>query len=144
MEFSLTNRSPNLNQKTRPNYNQQKIENLQNCGLCCPGWLQNKTEKSEKKDKYMDLAAELKKTMEHESDNYSNHDWYVPYSHQILLKGHEDLEIRGRMEIIQTTLLLRSARILRRVLETWEDMLSLKLQCKTISVSWFEILPRSK
>ena len=35
-----------------------------------------------------------------------------------LLKGLEDLEIRGRVETIQTTTLLRSARILRRVLET--------------------------
>ena len=35
-----------------------------------------------------------------------------------LLKGLDDSEIRGRVEIIQTTALLRSARILRRVLET--------------------------
>ena len=35
-----------------------------------------------------------------------------------LLKGLEDLEIGGRVESIQTTALLRTARILRRVLET--------------------------
>ena len=35
-----------------------------------------------------------------------------------LLKGLEDLEIKGQVETIQTTALLRSARILRRVLET--------------------------
>ena len=35
-----------------------------------------------------------------------------------LIQGLEDLEIRGWMETIQTTSLLRSARILRRVLET--------------------------
>ena len=29
-----------------------------------------KLKESEKKDKYLDLARELKKTMEHESDNY--------------------------------------------------------------------------
>ena len=34
-----------------------------------------------------------------------------------LIKGLEDLEIRGPVETIQTTALLRSARILRRVLE---------------------------
>ena len=50
-----------------------------------------------------------------------------------LLKGLEDLEVGGRVETIQTTALLRTARILRRVLETWGDMLSLKLQWKTIS-----------
>ena len=50
-----------------------------------------------------------------------------------LLKGLEDLEIGGRVETIQTTALLRRARILKRVLETWGDLLSLKLQWKTIS-----------
>ncbi len=35
-----------------------------------------------------------------------------------LLKGLEDLEVGGRLEIIQTTALLRTAKILRRVLET--------------------------
>ena len=50
-----------------------------------------------------------------------------------LLKGLEDLEVGGRVETIQTTALLRAARILRRVLETWGDLLSLKLQWETIS-----------
>ena len=35
-----------------------------------------------------------------------------------LLKGLEDLEVGGRVENIQTTSLLRRARILRRVQET--------------------------
>ena len=50
-----------------------------------------------------------------------------------LLKGLEDLEVGGRVGTIQMTALLRTARILRRVLETWGDLLSLKLQWKTIS-----------
>ena len=45
-----------------------------------------------------------------------------------LLKDLEDFEIGGRVETIQTTALLRTARILRRVLETLGDLLSLKLQ----------------
>ena len=48
-----------------------------------------------------------------------------------LLKGLEDLEVSGGVETIQTTALLRMARILRRVLETWGDLLS--LQWKTIN-----------
>ena len=40
-----------------------------------------------------------------------------------LLKGLEDLEIGGRVETIQTTALLRTARILRLVLETCGDLL---------------------
>ena len=47
-----------------------------------------------------------------------------------LLKGLEDLEVGGRVETIQTTALLKTARILRRVLETWGDLLSLNLQWK--------------
>ena len=35
-----------------------------------------------------------------------------------LLKRLENLEVGGRVETIQTTALLRTARILRRVLET--------------------------
>ena len=34
-----------------------------------------------------------------------------------LLKGLEDLKVGGQVEIIQTAALLRTARILRRVLE---------------------------
>ena len=40
-----------------------------------------------------------------------------------LIQGLEDLEITGQVETIETTALLRLARILRRVLETWEDLL---------------------
>ena len=50
-----------------------------------------------------------------------------------LLKELEDLEIGGRVETIQTMALLRTARILRSVLETWRDLLSLSLQWKTIN-----------
>ena len=49
-----------------------------------------------------------------------------------LLKGLEDFEIGGGVENIQTTELAKMAWILRRVLETWGDLLSLKLQWKTI------------
>ena len=55
-----------------------------------------------------------------------------------LLKGLEDLEVGDRVETIQTTALLKIARILRRVLETWVDLLSLKLQWKTIKLRWCE------
>ena len=57
-----------------------------------------------------------------------------------LLKDLEDLEVGSRVETIQTTALLRTARILRRVLETWGDLPSLNLQWKTISLRWCEKL----
>ncbi len=43
-----------------------------------------------------------------------------------LLKGLEDLEVGGRVETIQTTELLKTARILRRVLETCCHSISCK------------------
>ena len=85
-----------------------------------------KLKECEKKDKYLDLARELKKL------------WNVQVTiipiligafgtvTKGLLKGLEDLEVGGWVETIQTTALLRTARILRRVLETWGDLLSLK------------------
>ena len=57
-----------------------------------------------------------------------------------LLKGLEDLEVGGQIETIQTTALLKTARILRRVLETWGDLLSLNFRWKTISLCWCEKL----
>ena len=50
-----------------------------------------------------------------------------------LIRGLEDLKIRGQVETIQTSTPLRSARILRRGPETLEDLLSLKLQRKITS-----------
>ena len=47
-----------------------------------------------------------------------------------LVKGPEDLEMKGQVETIQTTALVRSDRILRRVRKTLEDLLSFKLHEK--------------
>ena len=110
----------------------KKKENLQNCQLCCPSWPQNKTE-SEKKDKYLDLARELKKLWNMKVTIVPIVIGAFGTITKGLLKGLEDLEVGGRVETIQMTALLRTARIPRRVLETWGDLLSLKLQCKTIS-----------
>ena len=51
-----------------------------------------------------------------------------------LLKGLEDVEVGRQMETIQTTALLKTARILRRVREIWEDLLSLNPLWKIISL----------
>ena len=48
-----------------------------------------------------------------------------------LIKGLGDLEIIGRVGIIQTTTLLRSARILRRVLKTCHSNTSEKPSANT-------------
>ena len=88
---------------------------------------------SEKKYNYLDLARELKKLWNMKVTVVPIVIGALGTITKILLKGLEDLEIGGRVETIQTTDLLRMARILRRVLETWGDLLSLKLQWETIS-----------
>ena len=88
---------------------------------------------SEKKDKYLDIARELKKLWNMKVTIVPIVIGALGTVTKGLLKGLEDLEVSGRVETIQTTALLRTARILRRVLETWGDLLSLKLQWKTIS-----------
>ena len=62
-----------------------------------------------------------------------------------LAKGRENLEIRWQVENIQAKALLRSARILRRVLVTWGDLLSLKLPVENhqLTLVW-NILKRVK
>ena len=46
--FWDTNGSLNVSQETGPCNNQQNKKNLQNCGLCCPGWQQGKIERKRK------------------------------------------------------------------------------------------------
>ena len=77
-----------------------------------------KRKESEKKDKYLALARESEKVMEHECDNYTNRYWCFDTVPKGLLKGLKDLKVGGQVETIQTTELLRTARILRRVFET--------------------------
>ena len=90
-------------------------------------------EESEKKDKFLCLARELKTLWNMKVTIVPIVIGALGTITKGLLKGLEDLEFGGRVETIQTTVLLRRARILKRVLETWEDLLSLRLQWKTIS-----------
>ena len=68
-----------------------------------------------KKDKYLDLARELKKLWNMQVTIIPIVIGAFGTVTKGLLKG---LEVGGRVETIQTTALLRTARILRRVLET--------------------------
>ena len=51
------------------------VKNFEKVDFAVPAdhWI--KLKEYEKKDKYLDLARELKKTMEHESDDCTNCDW---------------------------------------------------------------------
>ena len=124
-----TNRSLNPSQKTRP------ITKKKTCYLMDFAISEDRRveiKESEKIDKYLDLARELKEL-------YNMKLTMVPVIVGVpgtvpkgLEKRMEEQEIRGKVEIVQITALLRSAWILRRVLETWKDLLSPKLQGKTI------------
>ena len=114
-----TNRSPNLVQKTRTYNNQQKKK--RSCKIvdfAVPVDHRIKLKECEKKDKYLDLARELRNL-------WNMKVTVIPIMisdfgtvTKVLLKGLEDLEIGGRVETIQSTTLLRTARIFRWVLET--------------------------
>ena len=73
---------------------------------------------NEKKDKYLDFARELKKLWNMKVRIVPIVIGALGTITKGLLKGLEDLKIGGRVETIQTTALLRMARILRRDLET--------------------------
>ena len=77
-----------------------------------------KLKESKKRDKYQDLAREMKKL-------WNIKVMVIPIENGVLgsvtkglVQRPEELEIRGRIESTQTTSLLRSAKILGRVLET--------------------------
>ena len=74
-----------------------------------------KLKECEKKDKYLDLARELKKIWNMQVTIIPIVIGAFGTVSKGLLKGLEDLEVGGRMETIQATALLRTARILRRV-----------------------------
>ena len=92
-----------------------------------------KLKECENKDKYLDLARELKKLWNMQVTIIPIVIGAFGTVTKGLLKRLEDLEVGGRVETIQTIALLRTARILRRVRETWGDLLSLRLQWKPSS-----------
>ena len=118
MGFWHANGSPNLGQTTRPYNNQQKKRTCKTVEIACPAHHSVKLKNGEK-DKYLDLARKLKKL-------WNIKVTFIPIVIDVLstvterlLKGLEDLAIKGRVETIQISILLRSARILKRVLKTW-------------------------
>ena len=130
--FCDTNRLSNLVQTNSDSQHKIK-ENLQNSGLVCTCWPHGKTERKRKDSKYTELAREQKKL-------WNMILMMIPIVidafgtvNKRLIKRLEVLEIRRQIETMQTTALLKSPRILRRVLQTWRDLPSLRLPWKTIS-----------
>ena len=117
--FWHTERSPNFRQKTRSINNQQKKRICKIVDFAVPADHRIKLKEWEKKDKYLDLAREWKKKL------WNMKVKIVPLvigafgtGPKGLLKELEDLEVRGRVETIQSTALLRTS-------EYWGESLRL-------------------
>ena len=128
------NGSLNLSQTTRPYNNQKKKKKvgsrIVDFAVSADHWV--KLKESEKKAKDFELGT-WKKQCDRKVMVIPIVIGVFGTVTKILVQGLGDFEITGRVETTQTTALLRSARILQRVLETWGDLLSLNLQWKTIS-----------
>ena len=123
------NGSSNLGQKTRPYNNQQQKKIIfKIVDSAVPADHGMKLKEWEKRNKYLDLARELKNLWNMKVTIIPIVIGAFGTVTKGLLKGLEDLEVGGQVETIQTTALLKTDRILRRVLETWGDLLSLNLQ----------------
>ena len=71
---------------TNNNYKKKRICKIVNFAV--PADHRVKIKESEKKNKYLDLASQLKKTtQEHENDVYTNCNWCSWYSHTRINKG---------------------------------------------------------
>ena len=95
-----TNGSPNLGQKTRPYNNQQKKKICKIVDIAVPADHSIKLKECEKRDKYLDLARELNKL-------WNKIVTIIPIVigafgtvTKGILKGLEDVEVGGRVEII--------------------------------------------
>ena len=95
-----TNGSPNPGQKTRPHNNQQQKKRI--CKIvdfAVPADHRINLKGSEKKDKYLDLARELKKLWNMKVTIVPIVIGALGTITKGLLRGLEDLEIGGRVEI---------------------------------------------
>ena len=115
----------------RPDHNQQKKRTCKIMDFAVPADHRIKLKES-KKAKYFDLARELKKLRNLKVTIIPIRIGAFSTVTKGLSKGLEDLEVGGWVETIQTTASLRTARIQKSGLETWGDLLSLRLQWKTI------------
>ena len=86
-----------------------------------------KLKEYEKRDKFIDLAREMKNLWNMKVTIIPIVIGAFGTVTKELLKGLEDLEVGGQVETLQTTALFKTARILGRVLETRGDLLSLNL-----------------
>ena len=84
MDHLISAREPDLVIVT-PIHKKENLPNRVGFAVQADHWV--KLKKSEKKNKKLDLARELKKTLENESDGDTNCNWCTRYSHQRIGTG---------------------------------------------------------
>ena len=138
MGLKYTSGLPNPGQENWPYNNQQKKKKkkkriCQTVDFAVPTEHRLNLKECAKNDKYLDFTRELKKLWNMKVTIVPIVIGAFGTITKGLLKGLEDLKVGGWVENMQTAVLLRTARILRRVQEASGDFLSLKLLWKTIS-----------
>ena len=93
-----THGSPNLVQNTKPYINQQKRENLQNVEFAVPADYRVKLKECENRDKYFELARELKKLWNIKVTIIPIVIGALGTVTKTLVQGLEDLEITERVK----------------------------------------------
>ena len=84
----LISKRISVSQTTRPyNNKQNKKKACKIVDFALPADNRVKLKESKKKDQYLDLTKEQKKTLEPESDVYTDYNWCPWYSHQMVNKG---------------------------------------------------------
>ena len=126
--FKNINRSPNPGQKTKKKKRSYRIVDFP---VQADHWV--KIKESEKGDNCLDFARELRKLRNIKVTVIPIVVGSLGTVSKNLEKRLNEREIRGRIETIKTTALLKSARILRWITESWEDLLSLRFRRNTTS-----------
>ena len=111
-----------INKKKKKKKKRKKKRTCKIVDLAAPADHRIKPKETEKKDKYLDLARELKKLWNMKVTIIPIVIGVFSTITKELLKGQADLEVEGRVETIQTTALLRTASILRSVLGRLEEI----------------------
>ena len=137
-----TNGSPNLCQKSRPYNNQQqkkkKISKIVDFAVLADHRI--KLKEFEKRDKYLDLAKELKKTVEHEGGNNTNCEWCFWHGNWRISKGPEGLGSWRPSRDHPNNSIIENDQNIEKSPGDWGYLLSLHFQWKTISLRWCEKL----
>ena len=121
-------RCPNLAKKKRKKKEKRSCHIVDFAGST----YHSENQRKQKKRQVFGSNLRTEKAVEHNDYGSSNSNWCVCNGVKGLVKRLEELEIGGRTKTIQRTALMKLTRKLRRVQETWGNLLPFRLQWKDI------------